>query len=342
LLKTLSVRDAVAVLLVLASVALVTPARAADPPSLTHVTLVQPASCLCGAPYYAAQELGYFKDEGLDVDITTVLGTGAVYTALQEGSAQFGVTNGPSLLTAVRRGVKQVAFVAIDRGLSNYNMVVSETYARAHGVGTNEDYRTAFPKLREARIAVLNSKSTSALMLKSLQKQLRLDGEGFNLVGLTEDVAPASLQRGDIDASWYAIPPAGGVLVFRSSIIPEFNTVIGDVVIATSDYISKSSDVVSKMARAIARGSNALLDPKTQARALEATYELFPQIPRATIASEILKPGVPVANGVMEPQTWTLTNALDVQMGLLDGLLAPEQLVGAFTLRFIPTSRVAP
>jgi ABC-type nitrate/sulfonate/bicarbonate transport system substrate-binding protein len=334
--------DGVAMLLALTAVTFAIPAQAKDPPSLTHVTLVQPALCLCGAPYYAAQKLGYFKDAGLEVEITTVSGTGAVYASLQAGSAQFGVTNGPSLLTAVRRGVKQVAFVAIDRGLSNYNMVVSETYARAHEVATNEDYRTAFPKLRDARIAVLNSKSTSALMLKSLQKQLRLDGDGFDLVGLTEDAAPAALQRGDIDASWYATPPSGGVLVFRSSIIPEFNSVVGDVVIATSDYISKSADVVSKMARAIARGSNALLDPKTQARALDATYELFPQIPQATIASEILKPGVPVTNGVMDSQTWTLTNELDVQIGLLDGFLEQEQLAGAFTLRFIPKNRVAP
>jgi len=124
---------------------------------IRHVTLVEPALCLCGAPYYAAQKLGYFSDEGLKSEITTVQGTGAVYTALQGGSAQFGVTSGPSLLTAVRRGLKQVAFVALDRGLSNYNMVVSEAYARAHGIGANEDYRTAYPKLREARIAVLNS-----------------------------------------------------------------------------------------------------------------------------------------------------------------------------------------
>jgi ABC-type nitrate/sulfonate/bicarbonate transport system substrate-binding protein len=335
-------RHSLAMLLALATVVFEVPAQAEDSPTLAHVTLVQPAFCLCGAPYYAAQKLGYFKDEGLVVDITTVPGTAAVYTALQDGSAQFGVTNGPSLLTAVRRGVKQVAFVAIDRGLSNYNMVVSETYARAHGIGTNEDYRTAFSKLRDARIAVLNSRSTAALMLISLQKELQLEGEGFNLVSFTEDAAPAALERGDIDASWYATPPSRGVSAFRSSTIPEFNTAIGDVVIATSDYLSKSSEVASKMARAIARGSNALLDRKTQARALEATYELFPRIPRAMIASEILKPGVPVANGAMDSQAWTLTNELDVQIGLLDGLLEPEKLAGAFTLRFVPLSRVAP
>jgi ABC-type nitrate/sulfonate/bicarbonate transport system substrate-binding protein len=56
-------------LVALASVAFAIPAQAVDPP-FAHVTLVQPALCICGASYYAAQKLGYFKDEGLTVNIT--------------------------------------------------------------------------------------------------------------------------------------------------------------------------------------------------------------------------------------------------------------------------------
>jgi NitT/TauT family transport system substrate-binding protein len=329
-------------LLALASVACAIPADAKRVASLQQVILVQPIACLCGAPYYAAQKLGYFTDEGLNLTIATVQGSGAVYAALQDGTAQFGVTNGPSLLAAVRVGVNDVAFIAMDRGLSNYNMVVSKAYAKAHAIGENEDYRTAFPKLRGARIAVLSDKSTSALMLVSLQQQFGFGGDDLKLLAFTQDAAAAALQNGAVDASWYASAPAGGVLAFRSSMMPEFNAVIGDVIITTNAFLSKNNDIVRRMARAVARGSNALLDPRTQASALTTVYQLFPHIPRAVVDAEILKPGVPVANGAMDLESWTLTNEFSVRMGIFHGALAPEQLASAFTLRFLPTSRVAP
>jgi ABC-type nitrate/sulfonate/bicarbonate transport system substrate-binding protein len=326
----------------LASIASAIPAEAKRVASLQQVILVQPIACLCGAPYYAAQRLGYFRDEGLNLTIATVQGTGAVYAALQDGTAQFGVTNGPSLLAAIRTGVKDLAFIAMDRGLSNYNMVVSEDYAKAHAIGENEDYRTALPKLRGARIAVLTDRSTSALMLVSLQQQLGLGGDNFKLLAFTQDAAPAALQNGKVDASWYATAPAGGVLAFRSSAMPEFNAVIGDVIIATSAYIAKNGDVVRRIARAVARGSNALLDPTTQASALTTMYERFPNIPRAVVDAEILKPGVLVANGTMDLQGWILTNEFNVRIGIFNEGLPPEKLTSAFTLRFLPTLRVAP
>lgn len=317
------------------------PAQAADAP-LTHVTFVQPLVCICGAPYYAADKLGYFKDEGLEVEIVTVQGTSALLAAVQSGSAQFGITNGPSLLNAVPKGLNLVAFAGMDHGLSSFNMVVAEGYAKAHGIGVNEDYKSVLKKLVGARIGVLAITSTGGLLLNAFAKDLALGDGAFQLIAMTPAGAMAAMAHGEIDAWWQSIPPLGGQLAFRSNAIPKFKDVIGNIAFTTAPYLAQHPDVVAKMARAIARGDNALTDPKTQAKALEATFERLPDLPREAIKGEILKPGVPAANGEMDPAAWALTNQVDVQIGLLDKPLTPDQLGAAFTLKYLPKTRIAP
>ena len=317
------------------------PAVAADAP-LRAIKLVQPIVCTCEAPYYAAQKLGYFKAEGLDVEISTVQGTAGVYAALQNGSAQIGITNGPSLLAAVRRGFRLTAFVGLDQGLSSYSMVVSEAYAKQHAIAPNEGYQSALPKLAGARIGLLAPTAQSALMLRFLLKKLALDQAQYRVIPVNEDVAAAAIASGDIDAYWHAIPPTGGIVAFSSNRIVEFNEVVGVIAVTSNDYLAANPEIVRKVGRAIARGANAILDPKTRASALEATYERLPKVSREAIDREILKPGVPLANGTMTSAGWDLTNQLAARLGIIDDMLSPDQLAAAYTLRFVPRTRVAP
>ncbi|MBR3161969.1 MAG: ABC transporter substrate-binding protein [Bacilli bacterium] len=58
--------------------------------NLTHVKVAEVAHSVFYAPQYLADSLGYFKDEGLDVDINLTAGADAVTSAVLSGDADIG------------------------------------------------------------------------------------------------------------------------------------------------------------------------------------------------------------------------------------------------------------
>ena len=58
--------------------------------SVTKITLAEVAHSVFYAPQYLADALGYFNDEGLDVEITLSNGADAVMAAVLSGDADIG------------------------------------------------------------------------------------------------------------------------------------------------------------------------------------------------------------------------------------------------------------
>ena len=58
--------------------------------NLTHVKVAEVAHSVFYAPQYLADSLGYFKDEGLDVEINLTAGADAVTSAVLSGDADIG------------------------------------------------------------------------------------------------------------------------------------------------------------------------------------------------------------------------------------------------------------
>jgi NitT/TauT family transport system substrate-binding protein len=79
----------------------VRPARAADAPVLRASTGSVEEFAL---PYYAQQK-GFFRDAGLNVDVTVIAGGGPVTQAVIGGALDFGVTNSGSMSSAHVRGL---------------------------------------------------------------------------------------------------------------------------------------------------------------------------------------------------------------------------------------------
>ena len=58
--------------------------------NLTKVTVAEVAHSVFYAPQYLADSLGYFKDEGLDVEITLTAGADAVMSAVLSDEVDIG------------------------------------------------------------------------------------------------------------------------------------------------------------------------------------------------------------------------------------------------------------
>jgi ABC-type nitrate/sulfonate/bicarbonate transport system substrate-binding protein len=311
---------------------------------VTHVSFIQPLVCFCAAPLYAAEKLGYFKAEGLEVELVTVNGSAAMFAAVQSGSAPFGFTNGLTLLTSVPKGLSFVAFAGMDKGQGGFNMLVSNAWAQAHGIKRNEEYRSALRKLAGAKVGVLGTNGTGGLMLASFAKSVGLADDALSMISMTPAASNAALQHGEIDAWWQTAPAIGGVLAFRSANLPRVSAVVGNVAFTTRDYLAKNRDVVVRMARAIARGDNALLEPRTQEQALAAVYERMPNLPREEVRAEVLLTETQARsrNGELTVAAFETTNLIDVQLGLIAAPLSPEQLRAVYTLDVLPKHYIKP
>lgn len=72
--------------------------------TLTKVTLSEVAHSIFYAPQYVAIEQGYFKDEGIELNLVTGFGADKVMTALISGEAQIGFMGSESSIYAYNEG----------------------------------------------------------------------------------------------------------------------------------------------------------------------------------------------------------------------------------------------
>ena len=88
-----------------------------QPQTLEKVTIAQAFEVFLYAPLYVAEEQGFFKDEGLDVTITTAGGDEKAFAALLSGDAQFAVGDPTFVAVSGEKGQPGKVIAAVLRGV---------------------------------------------------------------------------------------------------------------------------------------------------------------------------------------------------------------------------------
>ena len=83
--------------------------KKADDGNLTPLTLCEVAHSIFYAPQYAAIELGYFKEEGIDLTLFNGSGADNVMTALISGDADIGFMGSEASIYVYREGAEDYA-----------------------------------------------------------------------------------------------------------------------------------------------------------------------------------------------------------------------------------------
>lgn len=96
------------------------PAAAAN--GAGSVTLSEVAHSIFYAPQYAAYELGYFAEEGIDLEIVTAFGADKVMTAVLSGDAEIGFMGSESTIYAYNQGANDyvVNFAQLTQRAGNF------------------------------------------------------------------------------------------------------------------------------------------------------------------------------------------------------------------------------
>ncbi|MCH3918114.1 MAG: ABC transporter substrate-binding protein [Spirochaetia bacterium] len=203
------------------------------------------------APLYVAQQKGYFKEAGLDVDFYYAAASDIVKN-VAAGNVEFGFPNADAVVTAKSNGVPV--------------KVVHNTYQ--HGLGSTifkaDSGITSAKDLKGKRIAVTSLGSPNYIQLQVLLKSVGLTLDDIDLEIIGTGAILNSLTTGKVDAIVFSmlrtieLNNAGAdVKEIRSdTVLPSF----GNVLISGDAYIKEHPEVVDAFSSALTKAIQYICD----------------------------------------------------------------------------------
>lgn len=220
-------------------------------------------------PLFVAQENGYFEEEGIEVTVEPVDGSGATIQQLSAGQAQVAVPSPGPFMQAVARGedlrsvytLYQSNVFSVQVPADSEVQSLADLEGKTVGVGALDGGETPFVKAALKEAAGLEEGDYELLAI----------GDGGQ--------AAVALNRGDVDAYAsafvdVAIMKLRGVEL-RNILPEEFQNFFDTVFVFKSDFVEENANVIEGFGRAIAKGTVWGLD--NAAGVVEITSKFFPE-----------------------------------------------------------------
>jgi NitT/TauT family transport system substrate-binding protein len=239
---------------------------------LKQVTFVQPSpSAINSYTVFVAIGEGYFADEGLEVKVEALNGSGPVIQAVSAGQAQFGRPGPGPVLQARSRGV-DIVFIYNKSVLSNFGIVVPE----GSPVQKLED-------LKGKVLGIGTADGAEAAFARGVLKELGMtEGTDYETLAVGDGgPATAAFQNNEIAA--YAASTADAAILNQrgvkvQDITPDqFRTFFGNGYVAMRDYIDANPDVVTGFGRALVRAQVFAMDDANEDKVLAHLKAGVPQ-----------------------------------------------------------------
>lgn len=193
------------------------------------------AANLFTAPVFAAQELGYYKAAGLNVEITVFRGGAAGQEGLSAGAVDMITYVGSGVALAVSKGAKEKLIATIEPSPFAWHLLV----------GANSPYKTV-ADLAGKKVGVTTKASTSDVLALWAAERA---GVKFATVPLGAGLVPG-LKSNSVDA--ISINPtslqllANGTARSLVNFGKEMPPTLPDVWVASDEMINKRPDVVRR------------------------------------------------------------------------------------------------
>lgn len=243
---------------------------------LEDVTISQAFDVFLYAPLYVAEKKGYFKEQGLSVNIVTAGGDEKAFASLVSGDAQFAVGDPTFVAIAGEKGQSGVVVGALLNGVPFWGIADKEGVPL---IGSPEQLGTY-------RVATFPAPSTAY----ALQKKMFESG---NLKPNIKEVAfgaliPA-LKAGEVDIALELEPNVSTAVENGSRIVyslsgyyPEF-AITG--ITALPEYVSSNPETVQKLVNAIQKAGEFIRANPTEAAAILS--ERFPDVSEQIAANAL-------------------------------------------------------
>jgi NitT/TauT family transport system substrate-binding protein len=275
------------------------------------------------APLFVALDKGYYKSEGLDVDLAEGSGAQTVLKLLASGNEKFGY--GPAVSAAQ----------AVSQGLPVKVVALYQTRAPM-GVISFPDVPLKTPKDLEGKRLAISVGETFGDMLGPFTRinhvdigkiqQIQMDASARSTQFLTRKIDIMSVY---LSNELPQIEKRAGVK-FNVLRVSEFGlNLLGASVIVGNAFAEQNAEIVKKLLRATAKGyRDAMASPKEAAK-LMAKYMKVPEDPdvldaqvEATVVSTNAPPGKPL--GWQDSADWEANLSLLKETGGVSEVKAPS------------------
>ncbi len=259
----------------------------AAPAAAIKVRVSQPNDIFALAPMYIAMQQGYFKNEGLDIELINSGSDSVAMAALFGGNVDILASASGSPMAPVLEGKKLIIFAQTSNQYMS-TIVVSNRVLTGFKVGFDAPLTERIRALRGLRIGVTAPSSNSDLLLRAILKSAGLDPDrDAVIVNLRAgSTAVPALKTGSIDAISLASPigesavDAGlGKIWINSATgeVPSIRGMVFTVISATPDYLTRNREVAVRFARGLVRAGELLRsDRAAAAAALQAYFGTMP------------------------------------------------------------------
>jgi NitT/TauT family transport system substrate-binding protein len=256
-------------------------AGAAGSTELTKVSVAVIPIVDC-APIYLGAKQGFFKDEGLQLDIQTASGGAAIVPGVLSGSFDFAFSNLISVMVAKDKGL-DLKFVA--NGVSTTGEKGKDVGAVVVPAGSS----IQSPKdLAGKTVSVNNLSNIGDTTIKSVIEKDGGNPSDVKFVEVAFPDAPGALASKQVDAAWILEPflskaVAEGGKVLSSNFVdmnPELD-IAG--YFATSDTIKNKAELTQKFTRAMNKSLEYAQQHPQEVRDIVGTYTKIDAATRANI-----------------------------------------------------------
>ncbi len=258
------------------SAAPATTAPAAKAGAPTKVTFTEGAHVIGFSPLYLAMEQGFFRDEGLDVELTTVGGGAISVAAVTSGSALLGFSGGPEAVDAARKG-SPIRIVATSTSEFASNVIANKKWLETKGVTRDSPLEQRVKALKGAKIAITSPGSSTDQLARFLLKKYGMNPDtDVELLALrTGPPILAALKQGTADVVVLS-PPTGeqavaegfGTVLINplAGEVPEIKGHIFHIGSASLRDIQQRPQLVKGAIKAIARAERMMRSDKANAK----------------------------------------------------------------------------
>lgn len=244
------------------------------------ITVVMSSWDLLFWPTLAANELAFFADEGIEVDLVRTGGGAKSLAAVAGGDAHINI-GAPSSAFRARAKGSDVMMIAPVIAQYTDNVTMSAAWASKNRLTPTSSYDDKLRALKGMTIGVSSVGGGADQLLRFLAKQAKLDPDRdltITSLGSGENML-AALVRGRIDG-FIVPPPTGETAIKNHGALPMFATGRGEVkaldgfvyigVIVRESWVRKNPDLAIRFLRAQQRGLDVVHDPASTEKAREA------------------------------------------------------------------------
>lgn len=314
-------------------------------PSLaqTEIRLTQPVDSLTFFPVYVGRHLGYFKDEGIALEVIATAGGGPHLQAVITGDAQFTASPGNYQLAALKQGKKVIGVFNILRR-NIIGEVIHRDVAKRLGITDKTPFQEKIKKIKGLTLGITRPGALTYIMAEDIirragytpNKEVRIlaVGGGATIVPALKErkvdiifISTPHPERAIAEGfgQWFINNGAG-----EDPTIPEF---MMSALMVAPEYAEKSPGIVTKMVRAMHRSVN-FINSHPLEDSVTAVKPFFgSQVPGPALVESVRTVKAALAgDGLMSEVAVKTTVEIMKKGGLLD---RDYHLKDVFTDRFL-------